>query len=62
MKYMSSRLKNTNEAQVGVIDQPIITIGKARKILGSEAKDMSDDQVKDLVSTLTEVAVRFLQY
>ena len=59
---MSSRLKKTDEAQVGVIDQPIITIGKARKILGSEAKDMSDDQVKDLVSTLTEVAVRFLQY
>lgn len=59
---MSSRLKKTDEAQVGVIDQPIITIGKARKILGSESEDMSDDQVKDLINTLTEVAVRFLQY
>lgn len=44
-----------------VYKQPI-SIGRARKILGQGASNMSDDQVRELLLTLHLLAKRFLKY
>jgi len=42
-------------------DQLVISIKEARKILGKDAHNMSDSQVKDLIEILTSMADDFLQ-
>lgn len=34
----------------------IITVQEARKLLGSDGKELSDDQIRDLVDTLSLMA------
>jgi len=40
----------------------VVSITSARKLLGKEALSMSDDQIKDLIFTLTLVAKQYLRY
>jgi hypothetical protein len=46
--------------QVATPPQPLITVKEARKLLGAVSKDLSDDQVKDLIATLTSVAEAYI--
>lgn len=39
---------------------PLMSIKEARKLLGKEAKAMDDEQVMQVVLTLTEVAKAYL--
>ena len=41
--------------------KPLITVGEARKLLGSDCKHMSDDQVQEVIHTLTLIARKYLQ-
>lgn len=42
------------------LDQ-IITVGEARKLLGKEGSSLSDDQVSELITTLSLLAKQFLR-
>jgi hypothetical protein len=39
----------------------IISVKEARKILGADAKDMSDNQMQELIELITSMAEDFLQ-
>ncbi len=39
----------------------IISVPEARKLLGKDAHTLSDDQVKELIASLTSMAEQFLQ-
>lgn len=39
----------------------IISIKEARKILGKEAEDLSDDQVEDLIINFQSIAKLYIQ-
>lgn len=41
--------------------KPLITVKEARKILGADAKLLNDDQVKEMIVLLTDMAEQFLQ-
>lgn len=43
-----------------VMSKAPITIGEARKLLGSKSKALSDDQVQDIISLLSLMAKRYL--
>ncbi len=38
-----------------------ISVKEARKILGKESSNLSDNQVREIITTLTVVAKKFLQ-
>lgn len=38
----------------------LITIKEARKILGKQSRELSDDQVREILNTLTLMARRYL--
>ncbi|HEX3568207.1 MAG TPA: hypothetical protein VHT70_00845 [Candidatus Saccharimonadales bacterium] len=38
----------------------IITIKEARKLLGQEAKDLNDTQVKEIIDSLQSIAKKYL--
>lgn len=40
---------------------PIISVKEARKILGADAKQLSNSQVEELIILLTSMANKFLQ-
>ncbi len=42
--------------------RPRITVPDARRLLGSEYRQLSDDQVQDIIVTLTLLAKKNLQY
>jgi len=42
--------------------KPRLTVLEARKLLGSKYKHMSDNQVEDLIATLTLLARNNLEY
>ena len=62
------RLKTTNASEIRYIPesdfegQQIVSISKARRLLGSKAKLMSDTQVKSLVDALHLLAREHLCY
>lgn len=39
----------------------IISVKEARKLLGSEAKDMTDEQVVQLIQNFTDIVGLFIQ-
>lgn len=39
----------------------IISVKEARKLLGKDAKHMSDDHIEDMISLLSSIADNFLQ-
>jgi hypothetical protein len=41
--------------------KPLITVKEARKLLGADARGMSDDQIEELILLLTSTAEDFLQ-
>jgi hypothetical protein len=40
---------------------PLITVAEARKLLGSDCKHMCDDQVQEVIITLTLMARKYLK-
>jgi hypothetical protein len=44
-----------------VIQNLVISVKEARKLLGANAKTMSDSQVEELINLLTSMAEDFLQ-
>jgi hypothetical protein len=45
---------------VALVDQLVISVKEARKLLGKDGEGLSDDQIKNLIITLTEVSTRVL--
>lgn len=44
------------------MDAPlVISVGEARKILGKQAEILSDDQIIELILSLTDIASHILQ-
>lgn len=44
------------------MDAPlVISVGEARKILGKQAETLSDDQIIDLILSLTDIATHILE-
>lgn len=41
--------------------KPLITVAEARKLLGSDCKHMNDDQVQEVIVTLTLIAKNYLK-
>jgi len=41
--------------------KPLITVPEARKLLGSDCRRMNDDQVQEVIITLTLLAREFLK-
>jgi hypothetical protein len=39
----------------------IISVGEARKVLGKQSENLSDDQIIDLIISLTDIASYILQ-
>jgi hypothetical protein len=42
-------------------EEPLISINEARKLLGKEAQDLSDQEVVDLIVLLTDSAKEYLK-
>lgn len=42
-------------------DLPVISVNEARKLLGKESQGMDDEQVMQVILTLTEAAQKFLE-
>jgi hypothetical protein len=41
-------------------DKPIISVNEARKLLGKDARELSDQEIIELITLLTETAQYFL--
>lgn len=41
--------------------KPLITVKEARKLLGADARSLSNDQIEELIALLTSIADDFLQ-
>jgi hypothetical protein len=39
----------------------VISVGEARKILGKQADELEDDQIIDVILSLTDIATTLLQ-
>ena len=42
-------------------DRPLISVGEARKLLGKEARELTDEQVMVIITLLTDSARAYLQ-
>jgi hypothetical protein len=42
-------------------DEPLISIKEARKLLGKEAQELSDQEVMELIALLTDSAKEYLK-
>jgi hypothetical protein len=43
------------------MESSIISVKEARKILGKEAKDLNDTQIRDIIITLSLIAREYLK-
>jgi len=48
-------------SQNSTLSKPIITVKEARKILGADARNLSDDQIEVQIALLSSLAHNFLQ-
>ena len=44
-----------------MLQRPIISIKEARKLLGKEAQDLTDDEVWDMILLIMELAKTYLK-
>ena len=42
-------------------DEPLISIKEARKLLGKEAQELSDEEIMELIKLLTDSAKEYLK-
>lgn len=52
--------EETKKQEVYKKDKLIITVGEARKLLGSESYELTDEEVLTLIKELQQLAVIFL--
>lgn len=60
---MDKHIKSTNQKDTAALatSQLIISSKQARRLLGKDAKKLSDDEVTDIIITLTALASAFLR-
>lgn len=57
---MTARQKNWGGQTLTISDKPIISINEARKILGKEYDDLSEDSLHRVIGSLHKIAISLL--
>lgn len=57
---MTARQKTWSGQMLTISEKPIITTGEARKILGKEYEDLSDEHLMGVIVSLSKIASYFL--
>jgi len=60
MKQSTKKPKQPNAAQIA--GSLVMSVGEARKLLGTEAKQLEDDQIAILLIEMEELAHHLLKY
>lgn len=53
---MTAHQKTWSGQMMSISEKPIISAGEARKILGKEYRDMTDDNLMGVIISLTKIA------
>lgn len=57
---MTARQKTWSGQMLSVSEKPVITTGEARKILGKESEELSDEHLMGAIVSLSKIADYFL--
>lgn len=58
---MNTRKRNSNDTRSSIMGADlVITVKEARKLLGKDFKELSDDQVKDMIVKLDLITKGFI--